>query len=106
MNTKENVKFVSYTGDFPNLCSGVLTLEIDGNPVSFGHPFLKPKPDYQAFWHSGGSCVFDSNGCEHVERGPWKIFKEELPVQYQKYAERIAELFNKNVPHGCCGGCI
>lgn len=39
MNTKENVKFVSYTGDFPNLCSGVLTLEIDGNPVSFGIHF-------------------------------------------------------------------
>lgn len=24
-----HVKFISYTGKFPNLCSGVLTLEID-----------------------------------------------------------------------------
>ena len=23
------VKFISYTGEYPNLCSGVLTLEID-----------------------------------------------------------------------------
>ena len=31
------VKFVSYTGKFPNLCSGVLTLNIDGKEVKFGH---------------------------------------------------------------------
>lgn len=106
MDTKEKIRFISYTGAFPNLCSGVLTLEIDEEVVSFGPSYKKPKPDYQEFWQSGGSCTFDSNWCEHVECGPWKIFKEELPVQYQKYAEKITELFNKNVPHGCCGGCV
>lgn len=33
----QNVEFVSYTGKFPNLCSGVLTLRIDGENVKFGH---------------------------------------------------------------------
>ena len=106
MITKEKIRFISYTGAFPNLCSGVLTLEIDGTAVSFGNSYLKPEPDYQAFWESGGECTFDSNYCEHVKSGPWNILKEELPTQYQKYADKIAELFNENVPHGCCGGCI
>ena len=26
----EHVKFISYTGKYPNLCSGIITLEIDG----------------------------------------------------------------------------
>ena len=30
------VEFVSYTGEFPNLCRGVLTLRIDGEEVRFG----------------------------------------------------------------------
>ena len=34
------VKFISYTGEYPNLCSGVLTLEIDGKEYKFGHNFL------------------------------------------------------------------
>ena len=29
-SNKENVKFISYTGKYPNLCCGDLTLEIDG----------------------------------------------------------------------------
>ena len=43
INKKENgkrVKFVSYTGEYPNLCDGVLTLEIDGVQYKFGHNFL------------------------------------------------------------------
>ena len=32
----ENVKFVSYTGEYPNLCSGTLTLEIKGKKYRFG----------------------------------------------------------------------
>ena len=32
-----NIKFISYTGKWPNLCSGVLTVEIDGKEYKFGH---------------------------------------------------------------------
>lgn len=31
------VKFIDYTGRYPNLCSGVLTLEIDGKIYKFGY---------------------------------------------------------------------
>lgn len=29
-----DIKFVSYNGIFPNLCSGTLVLSVDGNTVS------------------------------------------------------------------------
>lgn len=32
-----DIKFISYTGKYPNLCDGILTLEIDGEQVSFGY---------------------------------------------------------------------
>lgn len=40
-----NIKFISYTGEYPNLCRGVLTLKIDGKILRFGYgedyePFL------------------------------------------------------------------
>lgn len=60
-NETNHVKFVSYTGKWPNLCSGVLTLEIDGIEYHFGHEV--GSYDFKAnrykdnnsdsFWHSG-----------------------------------------------------
>lgn len=47
---QEPVKFVSYIGSYPNLCSGKLTLEIEGETVSFGY-FADSLPP---FWTSGG----------------------------------------------------
>lgn len=95
------VKFISYTGGYPNLCSGTLTLEIDGKTVTFGNPYNKSKPQYPDFWISGGSCDWDGN----TTSGPWIIDPDALPVEYQAYAAEIKEVFNANVPWGCCGGC-
>lgn len=39
-NKNNRVKFVSYTGKSPNLCSGVLTLKIDGTQYKFGHNYM------------------------------------------------------------------
>lgn len=50
-----HVRFVEYTGDYPNLCRGKLTLNIDGEDVTFGYPWTsKPSPMYRPFWSSGG----------------------------------------------------
>lgn len=38
-NETNHVEFVSYSGKWPNLCSGELTLEIDGEEVAFGYGF-------------------------------------------------------------------
>ena len=92
----EHVKFVSYTGKYPNLCSGNLTLLIDGETVKFDG--IKDR-----FWESGG---FISDDYEDVYKEEWIISIDDLPEKYRKYAYEIDRVFNAHVPHGCCGGRI
>lgn len=106
--SSEHVKFVSYTGKYPNLCSGILTLEIDGKEYTFGNDYFNPnKVDYDKFWSSGGNCGFTNNyASSYVNDGEWNIDYEEIPDEFKKYAHEIDEVFNENVPQGCCGGCL
>ena len=104
-----HVKFVSYSGKWPTLCSGILVLEIDGKTASFGDrgPFAKKLPDgtapeYGKFWHTGGECGMPP---DEIMTAPWKTDVSELPEQFRRYAEEIDAAFNDNVEHGCCGGC-
>lgn len=102
-----HVKFISYTGRYPNLCSGILTLEIDGEITTFGYGSeSKDKPKYDNFWSSGGCVSFDEHWNANVDEGEWGIDVNRLPEQFRKYAAEIDEVFNDNVPWGCCGGCI
>lgn len=102
-----HVKFISYTGSFPNLCSGILTLEIDGKEYVFGHSCYKEKQgEYPCFWRSTGTCCFTADWDAEVIEGEWEIDVCELPDEILKYAKEIDEVFNSNVPWGCCGGCI
>ncbi len=102
-----HVKFVSYTGSYPNLCSGILTLEIDGQTVKFGNSYLSKEEMFPKFWSSGGSCGFTNNYSEsYIESGEWQIDVNDIPEQFRKYAAEIDEIFNVNVHYGCCGGCL
>lgn len=100
----KGVKFVSYTGKYPNLCSGILTLEIDGKEYKFGGYNNNCLP---AFWSSGGSCGF-TNGYEnsYINTGEWNVDVAYLPKELKEYANEIDEVFNNNVNYGCCGGCL
>lgn len=100
-NNGEHVEFVSYTGRYPNLCSGLLTLRIDGKEVKFGNKYIHDGVDYPKFWHSGGG--LDRNYCAYSNE--WEIDVQGLPEEYRKYATEINDVFNTNVPYGCCGGC-
>lgn len=101
-NEEETVKFISYTGKYPCLCVGILTLEIEGEKVTFGY-----EAEYQSFWSSGGSCGFlNGYSDSYVNGGEWIINEDELPEKYQKYSMLIDRVFNENVEHGCCGGCL
>lgn len=86
------VKFISYDGKYPNLCSGTLRLEIDGEIVVF-------KPENR-FWYSGG----DVN--DTIHQGEWVIYQSDLPDKYKTYVADIYQVFNENVEFGCCGGCV
>lgn len=98
-----NVKFISYTGRWPNLCSGILTLEINGKTYKFGYSQKYPK-----FWYSGGSCGFKDrvNWESYINYGDWEIDVDDLPEELRKYASEIDRVFNENVEPGCCGGCL
>lgn len=93
-----SLKFISYSGDYPNLCRGVLTIcdTISGKTYSLSH-VLK----------TGGSCRYDPETHEcWTEEGPWTICKNSLPSALQPYVDDITEIVNANIPHGCCGGCL
>ena len=91
----DHVKFVSYTGKYPTLCSGKLTLLIDGENVEFDG--IKDR-----FLASGGFI----SGDYYAYTGEWVICIDDIPEKYRKYAYEIDRVFNEHVPHGCRGGCI
>lgn len=94
-----HVKFISYSGNYPNLCTGTLSLEIDGIQYKFGSNDYDNKTSFPQFWRSGGS------GYPYT-KGEWEIDFTEIPEQFKQYALEIDEVFNENVEYGCCGGCI
>ena len=103
------VEFVSYTGTYPNLCSGVLTLRIDGEEVRFGHDYFeswKTDGNYDEFWATGGTCGFYADGEDYVDHDEWQLVKSNLPEKYKLYGEELINVFNENVRWGCCGGCL
>lgn len=106
--TTKHVKFISYTGRYPNLCHGILTLEIDGIEYTFGRDYRNNQNgDYSSFWYTGGRCGFTHNYAHsYVNTGEWTIDCNDLPDEFKKYAAEIDEVFNENVEYGCCGGCL
>ena len=87
------IKFVSYDGKYPNLCSGTLVLEKDGKQYQLRHCL-----------RSGGSVFFDSDWNETVTHGSWDVV--DLPEELEPFHDEIEKLVNENVPYGCCGGCV
>ena len=117
----KRVEFVSYTGRYPNLCGGVLTVKIDGEIVKFGHDYgnvgfdieknliFKDEigcPNQEPFWQSGGTCGFDSQWNSFVDSGEWEMDIESLDEKYWDLADELIDAFNMNVREGCCGGCL
>lgn len=86
------VKFVSYDGKCPNLCSGTLVLEVDGEKREIPHALC-----------SGGSISYGRNRNAHVTHGPWSV---DLPEDLEPYRKETEDLVNDEVPQGCCGGCV
>jgi len=92
---KQRLKFISYDGSYPNLCSGTLIMELDGKKIKF--------PDYCL--SSGGGVSFTEDWDEIVTQGSWGI--SEFPKDFPKDLKFLAEsLVNENIDSGCCGGCV
>lgn len=102
----EMVEFVEYTGKYPNLCSGILTLKINGVVAKFGNVYKSKTALYPRFWCSGGNCGFSNGYMEsYINRGEW-LYDGGLPHFLKRYEGEIMRVFNENVPYGCCGGCL
>jgi len=102
-----DIKFVSYDGCFPNLCMGNLVLEIDNTLYTFGTFTDKEKENcFDSFWETGGYVSFDEDWNDYVFSGPWKLSSRSLPDFLKPYGKELIEIFNENVPYGCCGGCV
>ena len=80
------VKFISYDGKYPNLCSGKLVLQIDDIIIS------------DLSLSSGGSVSFDSDWKENVESGSWRVNNfDNIPITKDdnNLQEEICDYFNK-----------
>ena len=98
-----DISFISYDGVYPNLCSGVLVLKVNGEERKFGYSEGMSKP----FWCSGGRGYFSFDWSEaHIYQGDWTVDEYELPDDLRPYAKEIVDIINENIEHGCCGGCI
>lgn len=85
------IKFISYDGKFPNLCSGTLVLEVDGVERSAQYVLL-------------------STGCinwreDTVIKDDWAL-SAHAPQWMRNREKEVLAVVNANVPKGCCGGCI
>ena len=89
------IEFVSYDGHFPNLCIGTLNLKLNGEQKSLTDVLS-----------SGGICRYHEDNSVEREYGEWSIIQDKLPDWAKPYQREILDLVNKNVPHGCCGGCL
>ena len=89
------VEFVSYDGEYPNLCSGELKILVNKKEYILNNVLL-----------SCGNVWLDNNCDEHVETGFWTVNTFYIPEELKQYIGEIELVVNENVEHGCCGGCI
>lgn len=96
MNGEKMKINVFYTGEYPNLCSGKLIIEINNKFYDFGKDSL-----------SSGGCTYFTNGYEdsHIEIGEWKVRK--WPKSFpEELKEETLKAINIQISYGCCGGCL
>lgn len=86
---------IKYNGEYPDLCSGTLIVIIDEKEWIFPDKCLL----------SGGSVFFDDNWNEEITEGDWIIDK--WPDDFPNDLKDLIEYeVNRQIPHGCCGGCV
>ena len=123
------IEFISYDGEYPNLCSGLLLVSIDGVKYAlclYMDHFWDEKNRreileddsiikvYGFHMISGGSCPYNEETEDYeVESGEWNIdadyLKYENGVRFvlsDRQKQELKECVNENVEYGCCGGCI
>jgi len=83
---------IKYTGKYPSLCMGKLTVIIDNKKWKF--------PDNCLSY--GGT--IDLIDIDYIEWNGWLVdeWPEDFPENLKK---KVIKTINKELPKGCCGGC-
>lgn len=105
------IKFISYDGAYPNLCSGTLVISVNNKKYRFGiEKNLLPifwvstggiahSDDYSDMWAIGGDWALD------MDEDDLKVYPEE--IRNIEIFKKMIELMNENIKETpCCGGCI
>lgn len=115
------IEFVNYDGVYPNLCSGMLTVKIDGVIHEFGDNISNYNPQtqecpagevsrFESFWSSGGAAGINADNEDFCRKAPWilrsGLSEKDYPPYIRELLPRLLDVFNENVEYGCCGGCI
>jgi hypothetical protein len=84
---------VKYTGKYPSLCKGYLTVTIDGKKWTFPKDCMSIGGEIE--WDDIGNCI---------EYDGWMI--DEWPEEFpEKFKKRTLRAINKEVKPECCGKC-
>ena len=89
---------VEYDGEYPNACSGTLTIKVNGEKI-YERDFC---------CHSTGSVSFDDDWTEHVTEGEllWNDGEiDKIPKELQA-AVKVAVECRLSEVVVCCGGCV
>lgn len=92
------VEFISYNGEYPNLCRGLLVIKVNGKLYELRNCL-----------YSCGKCYFDDDGNDIVTQGDWEMSEYNFEKYYPElmpFKEEIENVVNDNVQKGCCGGCL
>ena len=118
MIKEDRIEFVSYDGKYPNFCLGTFVAKINGDVYHFHYTWEDKKKDLThkdenwcpPFWSPGGRVCRNGLWDTWKVRGKWEMAcyqdRSAYPEIVLKNRDRLLELFNENVPQGCCGGCI
>lgn len=86
---------ISYDGEYPCLCMGILKVEKNSNIYKIEHVLM-----------SGGNIWITDDGDAGTNTGSWDLDLDRLPEELKAGYEQIKEWVNNNIELGCCGGCI
>ena len=86
------IEFIEYTGRYPNLCSGVLTVIINGKKYKFGHQTndydfknnCYNDNNFPEFWKSGGRILSNKEYDMWSEYGEWQLSYEPKKIILKK----------------------
>lgn len=86
---------IQYDGKYPCLCMGHLIVWINGKEWDFGKYVLE----------SGGEVIYEED--YEVTTGEWSMPDDCWPKGFpEKYKKQVLFKINKEIPYGCCGGCV